>query len=1111
MKTPDPEKANDLPGVSPDLNHPSSPTTQNAASYTPSEERALLLKQDLTILPLSAFIYFLCYLDRSNIGNARILNSSTHNDMQTEIHATQYQFNIALMVFLVAYALFEVPSNILLKKLRPSRWLSFLMFSWGAVTISLGAVSSFPATAGVRFLLGACEAGLFPGLVYYLTFWYRADERSVRVSFILASATLAGAFGGAIAFGIGHMNGSQGLSAWRWLFIIEGAPSCASAVLVWFFLPDYPEEFLKGRHKEVAVERLKVEGSKSYHRSMTWVDAKTTLTDWRLYAHYVIYFGVSVPFSSLSLFAPSITAGLGYVDLKAQLMTVPPYAVAYVVQILVAFSADHSNSRGIHVSISALLGAAGFIASALLPPESHSARYGCLILASAGSFSTVPPLLGWLTSNVHSTAAVGLAIAINVSFGAGIGQIPGVWIYKADEKQNGYPTGHWVNGGMLLMVCVGAALLRVFYGKWNKELSRKQAELERERGIPAEGEGGEGGKSGDGVGEVVRRREEVGEFAVLLAQLERVKLNNNTCASSIITKPVELVIYIPMTRARLTLISLHAASALALPVSSPVHNVYERQEGINHQHLECNWDTFSAEGVLPSGTTLENVTSVAPGGSFGEGEANIPYPMNPTNLPPLCAVTVRVDSSPTSSYRFGLFLPEEWNLRLLVVGNGGFAGGINWLDMAAGPRYGMASLSTDTGHSSNVTDTSWALGEPEKKTDWGWRALHGSLVLGKKLVSHYYSGNSLAYTYYNGCSTGGRQGLKELQVFPDSFDGALIGAPAWWPTHLNTWLAQIGWYNFPVDDPKHIPLEKFTVMAAEVMRQCDGVDGVLDGIISTPEKCDFDFDGLLCGADGIVGQNTSACFTYDQINTAKKLYDDTVSSEDGKSFLYPGFNLGSEEQWLWPLGGKEPTPFGVGYLKDFVFDDKSWDWQSFNESAYTKADETDPGDASAMKYDIGDFKERGGKLILYHGLADGLVPTRGSEYYYNKTIEVFGGDVDHVVDFFRFFLVPGMQHCWSTACGAPWSFGGAFQGGLMGSEVWSVPEFEDQDHDALLALMDWVEKNRTVDKIVATTWTTALDPTSGLLRQRPICPWPQRAEYDGFGDVDLASSWQCVG
>ncbi|KAJ4291397.1 hypothetical protein N0V88_005990 [Collariella sp. IMI 366227] len=395
--------------------------------------------------------------------------------MQTEIGATPYQFNIALMVFLVAYALFEVPSNILLKKLRPSRWLAFLMVAWGGITMGLGAVKSFQATAGVRFLLGMFEAGLFPGLVYYCTFWYRNDERSVRMAFILASATLAGAFGGAIAYGIGHMNGAGGLAAWRWLFIIEGAPSCLSAVLVWFFLPDYPEEVLTGRMREVAMARLRVEGSKSTERSMTWADAKETLTDWRLYGHYVIYFGISVPFSSLSLFSPSIVAGLGYVDLKAQLMTVPPYAVAYVFQLLVSYSADRFNARGLHSAALAIVGAIGFIASALLPPDAYNARYGCLIVATTGAFACIPPLLGWITSNVFSTASVGLAIAINVSVGAGLGQIPGVWIYKAEERSQGFPTGHWVNAAMLLMVATGTIGLRFMYAHRNRKLLRKSA------------------------------------------------------------------------------------------------------------------------------------------------------------------------------------------------------------------------------------------------------------------------------------------------------------------------------------------------------------------------------------------------------------------------------------------------------------------------------------------------------------------------------------------------------------------------------------------------------------------------------------------------------------
>jgi MFS family permease len=170
------------------------------------------------------------------------------------------------------------------------RWIAILMVSWGAITMGLGGTHSFGEVTGIRFLLGMVEAGLFPGLVYYLTFWYRVSERSLRVAIILASATLAGAFGGAIAYGVGHMNGSSGLSAWRWLFIIEGAPSCASAALVWFFLPDYPEtcHFLNEEDKELAKQRLSVEGTKGNASAMTWADAKEILTEWRLYVHYIV-------------------------------------------------------------------------------------------------------------------------------------------------------------------------------------------------------------------------------------------------------------------------------------------------------------------------------------------------------------------------------------------------------------------------------------------------------------------------------------------------------------------------------------------------------------------------------------------------------------------------------------------------------------------------------------------------------------------------------------------------------------------------------------------------------------------------------------------------------
>ncbi|KAJ7603481.1 major facilitator superfamily domain-containing protein [Roridomyces roridus] len=273
------------------------------------------------------------------------------------------------------------------------------------------------------------------------------------------------------------MNQTGGLSAWRWLFILEGIPSVLSSILVFFFLPDYPEtaSWLTDDEKKLVAQRLKGNASLGSSKAMTWADAKETLADWRLYAHYAIYFGISTPFSSLSLFTPSITAGLGYTSLRANLMTVPPYAAAYVVTIAVAWSADHFNARALHSAALALIGAAGFIASAVLPPTACLPRYGCLIVAASGSFACIPPLLGWLSSNVYTTSAAGLAIALNISFGAP-GQIVGVWIYKANEAKRGYPTGHWTNAGLLLFMAVGCVLLWEYYRRLNRAMRREGVE-----------------------------------------------------------------------------------------------------------------------------------------------------------------------------------------------------------------------------------------------------------------------------------------------------------------------------------------------------------------------------------------------------------------------------------------------------------------------------------------------------------------------------------------------------------------------------------------------------------------------------------------------------------
>ncbi|KAI0890766.1 feruloyl esterase-like protein B [Annulohypoxylon maeteangense] len=530
----------------------------------------------------------------------------------------------------------------------------------------------------------------------------------------------------------------------------------------------------------------------------------------------------------------------------------------------------------------------------------------------------------------------------------------------------------------------------------------------------------------------------------------------------------------------------------------------------SRRQTNCNAETFA--NVLPSSAKVEKVEYVSAGSTFGEPLTDLMYPISPTNLPELCAVIISVASSSVSAYRFGIFLPAEWNGRFLTVGNGGFGGGINWLDMGAGVRYGFAVVSTDTGHNSTTADIRWAFNQPEMRTDWGYRAVHGTVQLSKTLVATYYA-KPISHSYYSGCSTGGRQGLKEVQISPDSFDGVLVGAPAWYTDHLNTWVGKIATYNWPAVDSKHIPWESLKPIGAEIVRQCDANDGVSDGIISLPEQCTVNWTDMKCTSNGGNTDSDFAkstnCMNDDQIGTLQKMYDGFVLDATGEQIM-PGYLPGSEAQMYTVLNYSDASPYGVGYIRYFVLNDPLFMAEQYNDSILQLAESLDPGNSTADNYNLTTFRDRGGKILLYHGAADGLVPTTAGSLYYNRTVETTsGGNVTQARDYFRRMEIPGMQHCGMTAVNAPWAFGGATQAASLGNDTYSVPGYSDAQHDILLALVNWVEKGEAVDQVVATTWKTSTDPSSGVLRQRPICMYPDTATWDGSGDVDKATSWSC--
>ncbi|OQV09896.1 hypothetical protein CLAIMM_13973 [Cladophialophora immunda] len=440
-------------------------------SYSREDETRIVRKIDARLMPTTALIYLLCYIDRGNIGNAKILNAEEGDAMPQTNHMTNYQFTIALMVFIVAYCVFEAPSNLALKILTPNRWLGFLVVSFGAICCGIAGTTNFAGVVGLRFLLGACEAGIFPGMVFFMSFWYKPEERATRIAVFLCSATLAGAFGGAIAYGVGHMNRAGGLVAWRWLFIIEGLPSVITGILVFFFMPNYPENagWLTEAEKSIQRQRLSAGNSSHGEAKVNWADAKATLKDVKLWVHYSTYFAAGSGATSLSLFSPVIVAGLGYHGLRAQLFTVPPYAVAYVVTLVVALWSDNRRMRGLFACAAFTTASISFLILAAIPGTHYAVRYFFLIVATSGCFSALPPLCAWVGDNVRSTTAGSLATALNIA-SSGPGQIIGVWIYRAQDKPL-YQLGHGVNAGFQLIGACVTLGLYLHYKKLNRRLA----------------------------------------------------------------------------------------------------------------------------------------------------------------------------------------------------------------------------------------------------------------------------------------------------------------------------------------------------------------------------------------------------------------------------------------------------------------------------------------------------------------------------------------------------------------------------------------------------------------------------------------------------------------
>jgi len=446
------------------------------------------------------------------------------------------------------------------------------------------------------------------------------------------------------------------------------------------------------------------------------------------------------------------------------------------------------------------------------------------------------------------------------------------------------------------------------------------------------------------------------------------------------------------------------------------------------------------------------------------------------SLPAFCRVALTIKPSSDSDIKSEVWLPlSGWNGKFLQVGNGAWGGSIQYGPLGEGLLRGYAVASTDTGHTG--TDASFAVGHPEKLMDFGYRSVHETAVQGKATVSALY-GTAPRLSYFNGCSGGGRMSFMEAQRFPEDFDGIIAGAPGF--NRTDGAFQSLGAAQGTHKDPaSFIPASKYPALHQAAVNKCDAIDGLKDGLITDPTKCQFDPGVLACtdlpavalakeGADG------PSCLTPPQVVAARRIYAPVIDPKTGKE-VFAGLEPGSEMHWA-AISGERPHEMYNDLARFIVFQDPKWDFRTLDINKHLElARKADGGVLSATSADLGPFVGRGGKLLIYHGWEDQNISPRMSVDYYKKVVDTMGRDVDASV---RLFMVPGMGHC----------------GGGDGPN----------EFDMVTALEQWREKGKAPAEIIASKLADG-----SVTRTRPLCPYPQVAKYKGTGSIEKAENFAC--
>ncbi|MCU1382292.1 MAG: Tannase and feruloyl esterase [Acidobacteria bacterium] len=469
--------------------------------------------------------------------------------------------------------------------------------------------------------------------------------------------------------------------------------------------------------------------------------------------------------------------------------------------------------------------------------------------------------------------------------------------------------------------------------------------------------------------------------------------------------------------------------------------------------------------------TITAATPVEPGAFRAPGASATAAGMN---TPAFCRVAATLTPTAESHIRIELWMPpaNAWNGKFLGTGNGGAGGAISYPALAAGLQKGYAVTNTDMGTSTTGLDFSFGVGHREMVVDWGYRATHLMTVVAKQIAKTYYT-REAQQSYFMGCSTGGHQAITEARRYPEDYNGIVAGDPAnnRVRLHMNGYWA----YEATHADPaSYIPPSKLPMINKAVLNACDTIDGLADGIIDDPRKCTFDPSTIQCS-----GADAADCLTPPQVAAMKKIYQGPKNPRTGE-LIFPGMYVGSEVNPLGldrtlanaPGSGRPEPPPGLAIWTGWKGPGYDWDKDASRVISELSPllDDADP--------DLSAFRKRGGKLLLYTGWADPLIPAADTLHYYEGLQKKMGG-AQATADFARLFMVPGMGHC--AGGNAPTRF------------------------DALAALEPWVEQSTPPEQMIA-----AQVVQGATKRTRPICVYPQVAKWNGTGSQDDAASFSCT-